>query len=593
MRLTTSTVVRVSAALALVIAAGVGICLWPRPTAHGDWRDPATCRTCHAAQYAQWAETNHALANRPVDAAQDEATFLAAAPTLTIAKGLDGFAFPDHDARRLLQMAIGREPLVQYVSANADGRFLVTAQAFHVQTGTWFNVFGDASPSDGALVWNNQCAYCHMTGLHKRYDAQQDRYRTTWDRHGVGCNACHAGMEAHVGHARPQSTPVQPAKCTPDQPPKAMLADTCERCHARREELTAEAFQPGDSLHDHFQLELPDQPGLYYPDGQVRDEAFEGGSLLLSRMGGHGGVQCVDCHDPHTAQLRAPLAENALCLSCHATGKRGAVVIADPQAHSHHSPESTGNRCENCHMPVTVFMQRDPRRDHGFTTPDPLLTLELGIPNACNRCHADRDASWAQDAAQKWYGARLETRQRRRALAVAAAMAGTADVHDALLTLSRDEDIPAWQATLAGLLTPWAREPSVTARLGELLDAAHPLVRAAAVRALAEHPDRLRLLRRRLNDPVRLVRLDAAFALRDELHQQPGLLTQTLAAEVVAWLDPSADTAMGALRRAEWALLEKDASGVRIHAQHAVQFAPDNAEIRREATTLLRLAAPK
>ena len=39
-------------------------------------------------------------------------------------------------------------------------------------------------------------------------------------------------------------------------------------------------------------------------------------------------------------------------------------------------------------------MARDPRHDHGFTIPDPLLTKELGIPNACNRCHADKTVDW-------------------------------------------------------------------------------------------------------------------------------------------------------------------------------------------------------
>lgn len=30
------------------------------------------------------------------------------------------------------------------------------------------------------------------------------------------------------------------------------------------------------------------------------------------------------------------------------------------------------------------------RPDHGFRIPRPDLSQELGIPNACNRCHANR-----------------------------------------------------------------------------------------------------------------------------------------------------------------------------------------------------------
>ncbi len=67
----------------------------------------------------------------------------------------------------------------------------------------------------------------------------------------------------------------------------------------------------------------------------------------------------------------------------------------EPVAHSFHKEGSTGNRCIECHMSQTTYMERDPRRDHGFTSPDPLLTKELGIPNACNKCHTDQTVDWA------------------------------------------------------------------------------------------------------------------------------------------------------------------------------------------------------
>ena len=71
-------------------------------------------------------------------------------------------------------------------------------------------------------------------------------------------------------------------------------------------------------------------------------------------------------------------------MRCHIGGYPKAPVI-DPAEHKHQCDSD----CIGCHMPVTVYMQRHPRRDHGFTIPDPLLTKELNIPNACNRCHAE------------------------------------------------------------------------------------------------------------------------------------------------------------------------------------------------------------
>ncbi len=575
----------------LLALALVGLAMWhlqPSAQPPGDWRDPATCRRCHAKQYADWEATNHAEANREVRADRDATAFLAAPPTLTIGlEASDLGVLQADDKRRHLQLAIGREPLVQYAFAQDGGRWEVMPLAFHLTTQSWFNVFGADASRAASLNWNSQCAYCHMTALHKRYDAQKDVYRTTWDRHGVGCHACHRDMQNHVERA----TGMPPAKRarTVAEPPPAQTLHTCAACHMRREELTAEAFQPGDRIDDHFLPELPDRPDIYFADGQVRDEVFEAGSFLLSRMGGHGGVQCIDCHEPHSLQLRAPLVRNQLCLTCHATGVRGARLIPDPPAHSHHAPESAGNQCESCHMPVTQFMQRDPRRDHGFTTPDPLLTIEVGIPNACNRCHTDRDASWAQTAAAKWYGDRLETRQRRRARAVATA----STARDELLALLESEDVVGWQAALTGLLGAWATEPRVTDRLRVQLRTEAPLVRAAAVRALAEHPRRQEFLRTSLQDPSRLVRVLSGFALRDEIAHDRNLASPELRREVTAWLDQNADSALGALRRAEWALLDGDRPAVVLHVQHAVRLAPNDPQVSAEARALLHAIRQK
>jgi hypothetical protein len=42
---------------------------------------------------------------------------------------------------------------------------------------------------------------------------------------------------------------------------------------------------------------------LYFPDGQIRDEVYEYGLFLQSRMR-QADVSCSDCHDPHSLKLR-------------------------------------------------------------------------------------------------------------------------------------------------------------------------------------------------------------------------------------------------------------------------------------------------
>jgi tetratricopeptide (TPR) repeat protein len=168
-------------------------------------------------------------------------------------------------------------------------------------------------------------------------------------------------------------------------------------------------------------------------------------------------------------------------------------------------------------MPTTHYMQRSPRHDHGWLKPDPLLTKELGIPNACSRCHTDQSIDWVIGKADAWYGSKLDSRQRARARALTAIQANQLSSETAVLALLTTEDIPAWRATYLDLLTPFANQPAVRTAAETALKATSPLERAAAVRALTRLPDTRDLLRPLLKDPVRLVRLDAALALTDEL----------------------------------------------------------------------------
>ena len=170
-------------------------------------------------------------------------------------------------------------------------------------------------------------------------------------------------------------------------------------------------------------------------------------------------------------------------------------------------------------MTQKTYMQRHPRRDHGFIIPDPLLNRELGIPDACSSCHADKPLEWNIKSWEKWYGKSGKAAPRRaRTRAVARAYDGDVSVLLELLDLLQAEKIPAWRASLLSLADQLAAgsEPVVEAA-EKLRKDADPLVRAAAVRALSEHEPSREFVREALRDPVRLVRLDAAVALSQEL----------------------------------------------------------------------------
>lgn len=119
---------------------------------------------------------------------------------------------------------------------------------------------------------------------------------------------------------------------------------------------------------------------------------------------GKAGVTCLDCHDPHTGTLKLPQEDNTLCLRCHGTGEAVNGVKAPVIDMARHTPcpqSSMGARCVECHMPESLYMARDPRRDHSFNSPDPLLSVELGIPNACTMCHREKSNEWGRASGGK------------------------------------------------------------------------------------------------------------------------------------------------------------------------------------------------
>jgi tetratricopeptide (TPR) repeat protein len=195
-------------------------------------------------------------------------------------------------------------------------------------------------------------------------------------------------------------------------------------------------------------------------------------------------------------------------------------------------------------MPKTTYMQRDPRHDHGFLKPDPLLTKELGIPNACNRCHSDKTTDWAIEHANAWYGKKLESRQRERTRLVVAAQAGAPEAATKLIEFIGNEEVPAWRATLLLLARPYAgSDPRIVATARESLKHPDPLVRSAAVQLLAPLPGEAATLRPLLDDPSRLVRLDAAWPLSAELPAG-----SKVRQELDLYLGASADQPAGRMR---------------------------------------------
>ncbi len=450
-------------------------------------------------------------------------------------EGPDG-KLHDYDVK----YTFGLFPLQQYLIDIDNGRIQSLTIAWDTRAKAdggqrWFSLYPGERILPGESIhwtgrdqnWNFMCAECHSTNVKKNYDQTQPRFTTSWTDINVNCEACHGAGSAHVAWAGAGKTtgksgkmglvvdlderkgvtwPIDPAtgigaRSSPRRTDKEV--ETCGLCHARRAQLK-DGYVPGQALGTAEQVALL-EPGLFWPDGQMRDEVYNYAPFLQSRMFAKG-VTCSDCHEPHTQQLRAPGAQ--VCLTCHDKEK-----YSGP-AHDHHPVGATGVDCVSCHMPQATYMVVDARHDHSFRVPRPEQSVRFGVPNTCNQCHAGKTAQWAADQVAGWYGHPAEGYQ-RYAEALFDSERGLAGSLARLTGLSGDTLQPAIARATAVSRLAGYQHPSAVSAAEAVASDRSPLLRAAAVTALenVDPAERARILAPRLTDSILAVRIDAARAL--------------------------------------------------------------------------------
>ncbi len=437
---------------------------------------------------------------------------------------------------------LGVRPLQQYLVAHEGGRLQCLPVAWDTVESRWFHLYpkeqippGDELHWTAPLQnWNRMCADCHTTNLYKNFEPKTKRYRTTFTEDNVGCQACHGPCGEHVRVGRERGF-TEKWDAQTDKHVTLLagrddreIVQSCVFCHARRRLYHEGPKLPETPALDWFVPESVDAE-IYYPDGQLLEEAFEYGSFLQSKMSDKG-VGCVNCHEPHTLELRYQ--GNRLCTQCHSPS------IYDTAKHHFHG-ESTapgghlpGTQCVECHFPQSTYMVVDPRRDHSIRKPSPALTILAGTPNACSICHQDHEKGetleWARDWVDRWYAEKrkatvgysdLWPTEDHYALALAAGRRGDPDTEGKLLKVIRDrankEFRPAIRASALALLGRFPpSEPILEACVFGLKDA-DPLVRLAAIQTMGQQSDEARLehLPPLLNDPYRPLRAEAARVL--------------------------------------------------------------------------------
>lgn len=496
------------------------------------------CAACHTEAAEAWQDSHHALAWTAPDpenirADFDGTEYSLGDMTARFRIGSDGthsVSVTETDGATSsyrVHSVVGVEPLQQYLLETEPGRLQSFDVVWDTEKNEWFHLYPDQDlpPDDGLhwtgpyKTWNGRCAECHATGFSKNYDPESQRYSSTQAEIGVGCEACHGPGRAHVDWTEAGAATPHPENYgfAVDFSDPETTIQQCAGCHSRREPHLDGNPMPGTPFHDAYNLSLM-RPGLYYADGQIEDEVYVYGSFLQSKMYARG-VSCSDCHEPHSADLRAE--GNTVCTQCHSPAGNPdfptlTPALYDSPEHHFHPEGSAGAECKSCHMGERVYMGNDWRADHSFRVPRPDLAAQTGAPDTCTNCHEDRDSDWAAETIAAWYPD-SDNRGSHYGVTLARGREDAVSAAGDLTELALDAEQPGIVRATALWLLEQSNSPSAAEALVPLLEDPDPVVRAAAVGVQRMAPPQDRVLRVivLLEDPVKSVRISAAKALLD------------------------------------------------------------------------------
>lgn len=197
----------------------------------------------------------------------------------------------------------------------------------------------------------------------------------------VGTQVC---LTCHNGRLAPDRS---------EFPLSAHAAIGCETCHGPGYLHVRNGGRGG------LLIQVPESDdALYGLCTQCHEREIEG--HLESRHGASGALNCLDCHDVHSADRTISRhTNNSLCLTCHR--QAGFATNAEIEEHTFHSvdPAGTGaSRCTACHMvPLQRLDQAEGPHSHTMMPVPPIesnIAADAGVsptpPNSCSGiagCH--------------------------------------------------------------------------------------------------------------------------------------------------------------------------------------------------------------
>jgi thioredoxin-like negative regulator of GroEL len=526
------TVIGIAWGMAAVLGCALFL-LFSRAPEKASYAGSHSCRECHESFYRKWEPSHHGKAMQPVTPRFVKESLTPLAQPILIGKNRYGV---DLDARKLTETSedgktkrypmlhvLGGKNVFYFLTLLDKGKLQVLPLAYNVRDRAWFNTTGSmirhfVEAGDQALDWhdpmltfNTACFSCHVSQLAKNYDLTRDVYRTVWREPGISCESCHGPGEAHnrVCRALPQG--VAPTNLcltswrtfTPEQ-----VNNACAPCHAKMHPLTT-AFVPGEPYFDHYDLVCLENAD-FSADGRDLGENYTYTQWLMNPCARKGRLSCTHCHTSSGRYRFATNDVNQACAACHADKAKRIV------AHSRHPALGATGKCIACHMPTTQFAGMR-RSDHSLRPPCPEAAERFGATSACILCHKDKTEEWAASYVSAWHPESVwRAKMLREGERVEAAR--TRDwnkVPELLAYLKEPTAEPVVCVSLLRLMRG-CPDAGVWPVARGCLDYAMPLVRSAAAALLSDNlsdAESVRALCRALDDPLRVVRVQAALSL--------------------------------------------------------------------------------
>ena len=495
----------------------------------------SSCIECHERFYKLWSTSHHGLAMQDFTPEFAKKELIQAEKKVTVGKS-DFRVKMDGDTNVMVETVDGKQvnvyPMVHamggknvyfFLTPLEKGKLQVMPLGYDVRRKEWYNatqsmvrmaLSDDMSIewTDPMLTFNTSCYNCHISQLQTNYDDKDGSYHTTWKEPGINCETCHDGASEHIRVCREAALEgrrptdlklIITKKYRVDQHNSA-----CSTCHAKAGRIW-KRYNPGEPFYDYYEPAVFNDQD-FYPDGRDLGENYTHASWSMSACAKSGQLSCIHCHTSSGRYRYKDQDKKFACMPCHEQ------EVENPEQHTHHKKDSEGSLCISCHMPTTEF-SRMLRSDHSMRAPMPAATMEFDSPNACNICHDEKDAKWADEKVRSWTTIDYQAQTLKLGHWIKAVRLGDwSDATNIFAYMISDDSDEMFTASFLRMIGS-CNDSEKWVVLEKCMNNPSPLVRSAAVSELrgSSRRESLDMQIVALKDEVRLVRMRAAYALAD------------------------------------------------------------------------------